>query len=729
VSEQLGLHTDRARAELAELFEALRVAGRNDAAYCVAHAGTYLLGDAAPEPVRRFASEYRPARPRRAITPLDEACWIRHLCHADDDPYVGKIFEAVLATVRRVRVQPLAKFGLFTREAVSPATSSVALVRALGGAAQALGVPAPRLFLRPQQQGGIAALPAEPIASLVAGGLLSGRSLEEAAFATGHHMALYRPANYVRVLYGSSVPELTALFLATRKAVSPALAVPPEVERTAAELAALLEREPAQRDLVRKVVALFLERGEPVDIARWLAGTERTALRAGLLLCGDLAVARGMVAALPGLPADAMADLTTFAMSEDYFVLRQHTGIALWPDTPSAVAAMERPLPATASASVAPPPGEGTDVDPSGLRSVEINLDEIGALPGIPPEHDTPDGVEIAASELEDAGSPSPATPPVSEHPLAEAFERHLATGTEDRAGYVAAVWVRRDGERAPARVRAHLATRNHGPERAPSGRLTAREWGEVLTEPEEYRPVGRLLGALVPVLRATRARRPEDYGFDRSETLGATDPLARAVARAAATLDVPEPLVFALDDQPALLARPPCDPPITLVNRAQARELTAGEIAFAAAEHVAWLRPERYARALAPTPTMLTTMVAAVCEAFRLGHAPEGLEPFAAQALDALGRDATALQLARELVGAIDPACLADDVQAWCAAAERSAARAALVVAFDLDAAARVLALPGTTFSSLSVDAKLAALEAFARSDAFAAVRRQLGY
>src|SRR5579884_1222293 len=96
-----------AAAELRSLFAALRHERRNDAAYCVAHAGVFLLGDAAPREVCEFEVHYHPVRPRRVRTPLDDTAWLTWLRHPDDDPYVGQVFASVLAPIRCVRTHPV----------------------------------------------------------------------------------------------------------------------------------------------------------------------------------------------------------------------------------------------------------------------------------------------------------------------------------------------------------------------------------------------------------------------------------------------------------------------------------------------------------------------------------------------------------------------------------------------------------------------------------------------
>ena len=52
------------------------------------------------------------------------------------------------------------------------------------------------------------------------------------------------------------------------------------------------------------VVKKFIEDGAKANIKRWMQAVEITACRAGLLLCGDLEIAKKIIAAEPQLPGD-----------------------------------------------------------------------------------------------------------------------------------------------------------------------------------------------------------------------------------------------------------------------------------------------------------------------------------------------------------------------------------------------------------------------------------------
>ena len=194
-----------------------------DKAWCLAATMNFLLRDRVRgcDDARAFYEQYKPKRPIAPQARLDEERWIKDLFHPNEDPFVGKIFASILPSLRRVKVQPVARFGLTDKERQDPATSSVALVRAMGLAGAGMNLPQmPLIYLRPTQPGGLSYVPSEPWSSIAGSGLLQGLSPQELQFVASKHMAYYRMEHYVRVLF-PTVAELTPLLLAAIKIVKP----------------------------------------------------------------------------------------------------------------------------------------------------------------------------------------------------------------------------------------------------------------------------------------------------------------------------------------------------------------------------------------------------------------------------------------------------------------------------------------------------------------------------
>ncbi|MDO9019269.1 MAG: hypothetical protein Q8S73_07535 [Deltaproteobacteria bacterium] len=304
---------------------------QHDKAWCVAATTAFLLRDRAREDLRAFFEQYRPRKPLAPTGRLTEEHWVKQLFHPNEDPVVGKIFASILGAVRRAKVKPLQQFGFTQKELQDPANTTVALVRSLAQSSQALNLPLPSIFLKPQQQGGLGYVPSEPIASFAGAGLLSGLRPEELAFVAAKHMTYYRNEHYIRVLLPTT-QELTVMLLAAIKLVKSDQDVPAESAQAAQTLAPLLATDPIAVEGLRKVVRYFLEQGGASNIKKWYQSVELTAARAGFLMCGDLEIARKMLALEPGLPGDLapaekLKDVVQFSMSETYFSLREGLGI------------------------------------------------------------------------------------------------------------------------------------------------------------------------------------------------------------------------------------------------------------------------------------------------------------------------------------------------------------------------------------------------------------------
>ena len=92
--------------------------------------------------------------------------------------------------------------------------------------------------------------------------------------------------------------------------------------------------EPVQLEGLRMVVKRFIEEGAKANIKRWNQAVEVTACRAGLLVSGDLEIAKKIIASEPQLPGDLspqdkMKELLVFSVSESYAELRKTLGIAV----------------------------------------------------------------------------------------------------------------------------------------------------------------------------------------------------------------------------------------------------------------------------------------------------------------------------------------------------------------------------------------------------------------
>jgi hypothetical protein len=293
----------------------------------------------ADEEEQRFFLDYRPEGMLPVKGRLTNEHWVKHLFHQDENLYVSKIFEMIAPSALQAKIAQLQAQGkapvLDKRFKQDPATSTVTFAKTFGWAAQVLGITSPELYVRNDVPGSIVAVPSLPPASVAGQTVLTGFTPQELTFICGKHLSHYRPEHYIRTLFPTQA-ELTIMLFAGVMIAAPSTPMPPEMKQqiraTAQELAKYMQ--PVQLEGLRMVVKKFIEEGAKANIKRWNQAVELTACRAGLLVCGDLDIAKKIIGAEPSLPGDLspaekMKELLLFAVSESYTQLRKALGISI----------------------------------------------------------------------------------------------------------------------------------------------------------------------------------------------------------------------------------------------------------------------------------------------------------------------------------------------------------------------------------------------------------------
>lgn len=317
---------------LIALGEALDAAGERDRRLFVAQALTVL--NAAGIHDEKWVNDYKDTALPKPRAGLSQSAWTDQLLHPDQEITTGNIFGIIAPAVLLGKVAALGREGHLYKPGADqkqdPALSTVSAVRALAWAAAVLGVGIPTVVVDPKCDGQFVHTPALPPMTLVASGALSGRAQQELAFLAGRHLTMYRAEHYVRALF-PSVPDLEDLFLAALTLGNPALPLAADVKQRAVPIASALEPllQPTQIDALRAHLLRFVEEGGRTNLQRWGAAVDKTACRAGLLLCGDLTTAAELLKAEEGPSGELLRDLIAFATSAAHAKLRQQLGISL----------------------------------------------------------------------------------------------------------------------------------------------------------------------------------------------------------------------------------------------------------------------------------------------------------------------------------------------------------------------------------------------------------------
>jgi tetratricopeptide (TPR) repeat protein len=308
-----------------------------DEAWCLAAAMAFLRK--ADEEEKRFFDDYRPQGMLAVKGRLSNEHWVKYVFHADENLYVSKIFEMIAPAALQAKIAQLQGQGklpvLDKRFKQDPATSTVTFAKTFGWAAQVLGVQSPDLYVRNDVPGAIVAVPAIPPASVAGQTVLTGFQPQELTFMCGKHLASYRGEHYIRTLFPTQA-ELTIMLYAGVMIAAPQTPLPQDmlaqIQATARELSKYMQ--PVQLEGLRMVVKRFIDEGAKVNIKRWNQAVELTACRAGLIVSGDLEIAKKIIGAEQQLPgdlsaADKMKELLLYFVGEQYSQVRRSLGIAV----------------------------------------------------------------------------------------------------------------------------------------------------------------------------------------------------------------------------------------------------------------------------------------------------------------------------------------------------------------------------------------------------------------
>ena len=326
-------HAPREVSSLRALFRAANRAGEADRAWGAAHALVFLGGANADE--ERHEKAHRVEGLPRPTAALDRDSWKRLLFHPDEEILAGEIFAAVVPAVLLGRVAALRHARQLPvvdpQKRADPRTTTVQAARCFAWAAQILGMPVPPLYTDPSYAGLVELIPGVPPASRIGKLALSHRTPEELAFVAGLHLSYYREEHFIRLLL-PSLFDIEDVFLSALTIGNPGLPLTGEVKKRVTPIAQALEPllEAPQIDRLRGHFLRFVEEGGRTNLNRWTAAADRTACRAGLLLCGNLDAADRMLASFNADDRDSKVDdLIVFLASDRWTMLRKRLGIAI----------------------------------------------------------------------------------------------------------------------------------------------------------------------------------------------------------------------------------------------------------------------------------------------------------------------------------------------------------------------------------------------------------------
>jgi tetratricopeptide (TPR) repeat protein len=268
---------------------------------------------------------------------LSEEIWQKVLYDPGEDRRLSLLFSCVADIVALARAQDPKTIGLKDRYRLDSGSDPSGVARLFEAGAGVLNMMPPVVYLNRDFTGDVEILNVRDPAAIasttvmVGPNIVNGRVEKDVAFIIGRTLALLRPAHLVLSPHiVPTEPELTAIVYAAFKLCQPSAPVPnPGLYGPYLNLFQKM-LPPERLESLASLVPWLIESWRDLDLTAWRTGAERTADRAGLLLCGDLGAAVRMLHASRGMAAGpAVLDLIRWSVTEGHLGLRDMLGITV----------------------------------------------------------------------------------------------------------------------------------------------------------------------------------------------------------------------------------------------------------------------------------------------------------------------------------------------------------------------------------------------------------------
>lgn len=304
-----------------------------DPAWCLCQALVTIKG-AEPEE-ESFFKKFKSDQPAEAQEKLTDERWTRELAHPHGDALLTSVFGAILPAVVKARAVTLKSLGLAEKDRIDPATDAGQMAQTIHYAAGVLGLKTPAVYAHPSDASGLNFALTDPPGVFLGSTAQAGGPSKALAFLAGAKLAYFRSGHLVRQIVPTGTGLRAWLFAAIR-AVQPNFPVAPELVSSVNENAGVIKStlSGSEKELLTSLVTRLLQSESSLDLKRWTLGVDLTADRAGFLLANDLGMALAVIRATPEdswpvAQAERIRELRLFAISDEYFKLRQRLGIAM----------------------------------------------------------------------------------------------------------------------------------------------------------------------------------------------------------------------------------------------------------------------------------------------------------------------------------------------------------------------------------------------------------------
>ncbi len=317
-------------------FHALEKSGEPDAAWNAVNALDWLGEADINESLA--ASQHRPDGLLMARSNLSESDWAEGKLAGDADPTLIELLWALREGLVEIGMAAAKKQSLVPELEPSAeqdlTKSTTTLAKTLLWSSRLLGVQTPKLFVLPEVRGELRGVPEKMPISVASRTVGSGLGLPELAFLWGRHLVQFRREHELGLFLPDTSDQEALLAAALAVGGSPEYELR-ALDGTAKRFAAGLKKHlrGANVDYVKDIVRRQPKLELSARLRAYRKRAERAALRAGLLACGDIAIAARLSERFPSgrelTQHESRVDLVSFSLASAYGDLRSRLGVAV----------------------------------------------------------------------------------------------------------------------------------------------------------------------------------------------------------------------------------------------------------------------------------------------------------------------------------------------------------------------------------------------------------------
>lgn len=303
-----------------------------DRAWCMAGALSFLQN--ANDQEEKFYRQYLGQNLKVAKGTLNQEMF-KLLYHEDQEMLVSAIMARLAQGLRPYYSQRIKQWGVHKKKDLLSPDEQLMFCKIYSYSARTMGLlPAPLLYQKLDQSLGMRNMNIDPPAFIIGGDMMQGKTDRELAFTIGKNLCWARPEHYLGSV-GFPTEVLKLFFMGMMHCTNPALGLDRQLGPDGPKVITEIQRIPGPILLeTQKMMKQYLAQGKNPNLSAWLTAVDHTSSRMGLIVCGDLhqaatAIKNDTNPVGKATVKEKIRELVLFAISDEYFELRQRLGLSI----------------------------------------------------------------------------------------------------------------------------------------------------------------------------------------------------------------------------------------------------------------------------------------------------------------------------------------------------------------------------------------------------------------